>query len=156
VELRQNTQPAAADQIREPVPVAGEAKEPVLFGHTLGRRFVLWAEAGHELVRLIELLAADAVEALVHAAVKIARGLTCAPQPVDGRPVAGICAGAYEVVECELEGALQVGEAGGVAPHKLGGGDTGRLRRQHVLERVVVRPGQQPDLVAAKPAVASQ
>jgi len=78
------------------------------------------------------------------------------PQQAHTRSVPFIAAGADEVVEGQLQGVPQLGEAISVGPDErlhvdpslMGGGD--------VLERVVVGTGQEADLLSSQTAVASK
>src|SRR5262249_4110369 len=124
VEFREDAQPAARDQRLELVLVAGEAEEPVLLGDARWNRLVLGAAAAVELVDRVELLASDAVEALVPRPVEVAGGRAGAPEPRHGRLMARIGAGAEEVVKCQLKGDVQVGEVCRVPRNQRRGGQT--------------------------------
>ena len=63
----------------------------------------------------VELLAADAVQALVGLAVQVTAGLAGPPEPLDARPVPRVAAGPDEVVEAERQVLAQPGERAGVA-----------------------------------------
>ena len=101
----------------------------------------------------VELLAPDAVQARVVPAVQVAARGAGPPQPLDPSRVPGVAAGADQVVYGQVQRLRQAGERGRVGVHELLHRDTRRFRREHVLERVVVGPGLEPDLLASAPAV---
>ena len=94
---RDDAQPAAGDQVVELVAVAREAEEAVLLLDQLRHRAVVGAAAVDQLVLVVELLAADAVEPAVATRVEVPRRRWPARA---GAPlqVAGVDAGADEVV----------------------------------------------------------
>ena len=57
------------------------------------------------------------------------------------------------VVHGQVQRPRQAGERGGVGGNELPHRDARRLRRKHVLERVVVGPGLEPDLFAGAPVI---
>lgn len=99
----------------------------------------------------VELLAADAVEALVVPAVQV--GGAGPPEPFDAGPVPGVGAGTDEVIKGERERSRQPGELGGVAVDEIPYGDPLGLGGPHVLERVVVGARLKPDLVTEQAVV---
>src|SRR6266508_4331770 len=105
---------AAADQLVQPLLVAGEPEEPVLLGDQLRLDVVVWAAAAAKLHLGVELLAADAVQPLVVLAVEVAGGGARPPQPLDPGAVARVAAGADEVVERQRQRPAQ-------RPERLGG-----------------------------------
>ena len=106
-----DAQRAGRDRGLERLAVAREAEEPVALDDVLQRRGVLGAAAVDQLVGAEERLAAGAVAALVVALVEVAGGRAGAPQPLDAGAVAGVDAGADEVVVRELERLAERGEA---------------------------------------------
>ena len=131
--------------------VAGEPEEPVALGDRLGRGEMLGAAAVDQLGGGVELLAAGAVEALVAAQIKIRGAL--APELLDAGSVPRVGAGPDEVVERQVERPAQGGE-----PGRVGGDERADVLarspgRGHVLQRVVVRAGQEADRLAAQPPV---
>src|SRR5207247_3334784 len=121
--LGQDAQPPALDELDQPLAVAREAEEVVLLLDELGRGAVYRALAVCELVLCVEALAADAVEAPVGALVDVPGPLACLPELPHALGVAGLAAGADEVVEGERQRPAQRREGGGVAVDQ-------RLRRQ--------------------------
>src|SRR4029453_10624978 len=136
-------QPATLDQLVEPVLVTRQAVEPVLLGDARRPGAVLGTAAPLDRVRGVELLAADAVQPLVLLAVEVAGSGRRQPEALDAGAVAGVPAGADEVVETERERPAQGGERGGVAVDQPLDLDAFGLRRLQVLQRVVVGTGEE-------------
>src|SRR5258708_26045002 len=80
---------------------------------------MLRTQAIPQLGGLVELLAADAVQALVVLQVQITARRAGLPEPLHPGQVARIAAGADEVVERQRERLAQRGERGGVAVDEL-------------------------------------
>jgi len=114
---------------------------------------VLRTAPGCQFRRRVELLAADAVQALVVPAVQVAARGAGTPEALDSGSVPRVAAGADEVVDAEAERLGQAEEGGGVGVDELLHSDSRRLRGKHVLERVVVGPRLEPDLLVEVPAV---
>jgi len=70
--------------------------------------------------------------------------------------VSWIAAGADEIVDRQVQRFRQACERGGVGVDELLHINPGGLRGEHVLERVVVGPGLEPDLLAGAPVVAGE
>src|SRR5260370_4141039 len=115
---------------------------------------MLRTQAIPQLGRLVELLAADAVEALVVVQVQSTAGRAGLPEALHPGQVAQIAAGADEVVERQRERLAQRGERGGVAVDELAGADPLRPRGEHVLQRVVVGAGLEPNLITGQAMMA--
>src|SRR5262249_17823391 len=96
-------EPAGADKPVELVGVPGQAEEPVPPRSPLRLGHGFWAPAAPQFGRLVELLAADAVQALVVLQVQVAARRARAPEPFHSGPVSRIAAGADEVVERQRE-----------------------------------------------------
>ena len=105
---------------------------------------------GDQLAAFVEPLASDAVLARVGASVEIAVGGARPPQPLDRRPVAGIGAGAQEVVERHPERLGESGEACGVGVDVHVRREPGRLGGEDVLQGVVVGAAEQAHVVAGE------
>ena len=114
------------------------------------------AAPGGQLRRRVELLAADAVQALVVPAVQVAAGRAGPPQAFHARPVPRVAAGADDVVDRQAQRPGQAGERGGVRVDELLDANPGGKRGEHVLERVVIGTGLEPDPLATAPAVAGE
>jgi hypothetical protein len=84
-----DAQGAAGDQVVEPVGVAGQAEEPVLLRDEFRFGAVLGALSVDQFVFGVELLAADAVEALVFLAAGVAGGGAPPPPALNADAVPG-------------------------------------------------------------------
>jgi len=78
------------------------------------------------------------------------------PEPFDARAVPGVAAGPDDVVDGQRQRVAQGQERVRVAVHELADWRARRLRGQHVLQRVVVGAGLEPDSVAAGTAETGQ
>ena len=138
-----DAQPPGGDRRPQRFGVPGQPEEPVLLADLLRHGLVLGAPAVAQFGRRVELLAAGAVQALVFLPVQVAgAGL---PEPLDAGPVPGVPAGADEVVDGQRQGVAERQERLGVAVDEFPHADPGGLGGEHVLERVVVGPGLEPD-----------
>ncbi len=149
-------EPARADQVVQLAGVPGQPEEPVLLRDQLRLCPVFRAAAAWQVGGPVELLAADAVPPLVVPQVEVPAGRAGTPEPLHAGPVPRVAAGADEVVERQGKRLAQRGERGGVAVDQRRGRDPFRRGGQHVLERVVVGAGLQPDLVAGPAVVPGQ
>src|SRR5712664_355230 len=111
---------AGVDQALQPAGVPGQPEEPVLLPYLLRPGAVLGAQAARQLGRLVELLAAHAVQARVVLLVQIAAGRAGPPEPFHARPVPGVAAGADEVVKRQRERLAQRGKGRRVAVDEAG------------------------------------
>lgn len=145
--------PPGLQRLQNLVGVAGEPKEPVVLGDRLGRRLVLRAHAVDEFICGVELFAARAVQAFVAASVEVALGDAGLPQPLDAAGMAGVAAGTDEVIERQRQRRTQCGETVRVCVHKLPDADSRGTSGGDVLQRVVVRAGQEPDRPAPAASV---
>src|SRR5258708_21416642 len=100
---------------------------------------MLRTQAIPQLGGLVELLAADAVQALVVLQVQITARRAGLPEPLHPGQVARIAAGADEVVERQRERLAQRGERRGVAVDALAGADPLRPRAEHARQPAVRR-----------------
>ena len=72
------------------------------------------------------------------------------------RPVPGVAAGPDQVIDAEAERPGQPGERGGARVDELLHAYPRGLGGEHVLQRVVVGPGLQPDPLAGDPVIAGE
>ena len=114
--------------------IAGQPEEPVLLPYPLRLRAVLGACSAGQLGRLVELLAAHAVQALVVLPVEIAASRASPPESLHSGPVPRIAAGADEIVERQRKRLAQPLEGRRVPADKLGGADALRRGGEHVLQ----------------------
>ena len=147
-------QPSAGDRLSQRFGVPGQAEEPVLLGDLLRRGLVLGAAPVEQFGGRVELLAAGAVQALVPLPAQVRR--TGPPEPFHAGPVPGVATGADNVVDAQRQRVAQRHERLGVAVDELPHLGPGRLRGQHVLQRVVVGSGLEPDGLPAAAAVTGQ
>ena len=153
---RFDAQPTTADQIPELRGVAREPKEPVLLGHDLRLGPVLGASPGGQVLGCVELLAPNAIKPGVVLAIQVPARIAQLPQPLDATAVPRIAARANEVVKGQIERPPQRRERLGIAIDELLHRHALRLSRQHVLQRVVIRPRQRTNLLAPLPRTPSK
>ncbi len=146
----------ALDQLTQLVGVAREAEEVVLLLDQLWSGQMLRTEAVDQFIFGVELLAADAVQALVGARVDVAVAVARLPELGDALQVARLDAGADEVVEREVQRLAQGAVVRGVALDQLGGGDALLLGGLRVLEAVLVGSSQKAHILAALAVIARE
>ena len=149
-----DAQPPGGDRLPQWRGVPGQPEEPVLLADLLRLGPVLGAAAVAQFGRGVELLAAGAVQAGVPPPVQVTGAGP--PERLDAGPVPGVAAGADEVVDGQRQRAAERQERLGVAVDELPHPDPGGLGGEHVLQRVVVGPGLEPDRVPAAAVVAGQ
>jgi hypothetical protein len=104
----------------------------------------------------VELLATGAVQAFVPLAVQVPGRGAGPPEPLDAWSVAGVAAGPDDVVDGQRQRRAQREKGLGVAVDELPYALARRLGREHVLQRVVVGAGLEPDPVPALAPEAGQ
>src|SRR5215470_10476387 len=119
-------------------------------------RIMLRASAVVQLIRLVELLAAGAVEAVISALVDVAALYTGRPKALGPRPVTCIGAGSDEVVEGQLKAFPERPEPGRVTFHQRRDWNARQLSGVDVLETVLVGTSQEPNIIARQPIEARQ
>ena len=117
---------------------------------------MLGAPAVTEFGGPVELLAARAVQAVVPLTVQIAGVGAGQPETSDARPVAGVAAGADDVVDGQRQRVAEGQECIAVAVDELPHWLASRLRGEDVLERVVIGPCLEPDAFPAPATIAGQ
>jgi hypothetical protein len=142
-----DAQLAAGDGRTKRLAVAGQPEEPVLLGHALRLGVVVGAASGPQFGGGVELLTTGAVQPLVLLAVQIPGRGARLPAPLDARAVPCVPTGPDDVVDGERQGGAQREERLRVAVDELPYALARRLCREHVLQRVVVGAGLEPDVV---------
>ncbi len=112
-----DAQPPAGDEVVQHLAVARQPEEPVLLRHQLRLGVMLAQRLVDQFGRLIELFAADTVEAFVVLAVQVVGAGV--PEPLHAGAVSGIAAGADEVVERQRQWTRQRLEGGRVGVDEL-------------------------------------
>ncbi len=118
----------------DPFLVAGQTEEPVLLGDELEGSLVFGTPSLVELPGRVEAFASHAVVTLVGLLVEVSVLERRVPEVVDGRNVAGVGAGADEVVEAEIERSAETLEPPRVAVDEVSDRDPGVFGGEHVLE----------------------
>jgi hypothetical protein len=88
--------------------------------------------------------------------VQVATGGAGPPQALDSRPVPRVAARADQVIDRQAQRLRQARERGSTRVDELLHANPGGFRGEHVLERVLVGPGLEPDLLAGAPAVTGE
>ncbi len=109
---------------------------------------MLGAQAAIEFARRVEGLAADAVQPLVVPPVQVTGAGTGQPEPLDTHPVPRVGAGPDHVVEAERQRPRERDEGVCVGVHELLDPEASLTGGEHVLQRVVIGAGLEPDRVA--------
>ena len=152
--LGNHAERARVEQRREPVGVAGEPEEVVVFVDDLGSDVVLGASPVCELVGGDEALAPHAVEATVRTAVDVASRHACFPEAPGAIDVTRIRRRPDEIVVPDVERARERPEDSGVSIDERAHGNARALGGEHVRQAVLVGAGEQADVGAAQPVIA--
>ncbi len=144
------------DQVTQAISVVREAKEVVFLFYHFRTCQVDRAAASTEFSFAIKLLAAHAVEATIGALVDVAALSAGVPELAHAVQMAGVIAGANEIIIREIQQFAEPAKVRGVAVHQRLRWNALALGCPHVLQAVLVRSSQEPHLVSCEPVIACQ
>jgi hypothetical protein len=146
--------PPGLDELTQPVAVSRETEEPVLLTDGLKGNAVFRAAPVIEFRRLVELLATDAIEALIGLAIEVAIFSACPPQGVDAGNMPRIARRADEFLVGYIEQAAKALEPVGVGIDEVPHLQSRGFRRPDILQAVIVGSALEAHVMAEKPEMA--
>ncbi len=135
----------------QPRLVGAEPKEVIPLGHLDERRAVLRASAVDGVAFEVEVLATGTIPAAIFSGENVVRS-QASQECVDGAAMRRI-RGTLEVIDGNVERLGQPQKAGRVLVDELLHGDPACVRREDVLERVLVGAGLEPNVAPDEPIV---